>query len=416
MNLTRRDIVFGAAGLGLELATPLAHAAAPAVKVDVWHEPQITRFAIELPSTVKFRTHTLRSKTPVRFLVDLSPMQLTKAFVKSMNAAKATDERILAFRAGQFDETTVRLVFELNGDPPTNIHYYQGETARTQRLLIEIGEANYDPIAAILAQEEQAEKEAVKVRKPVRSDKPKRPKQQEPKKAETLVVVIDAGHGGVDPGAVGRMRTYEKNVVLAVAKHLAQRLNATPGVQAYLTRSTDVFLPLHLRAAIAVKRHAHLFVSVHADAWTTPSARGSSVFTLSSGGASSLQARWLAQTQNRVDAIGGMNFSEIDSAARSTVVDMLAETKLRYGIQLGDAVLAELSKIGPLHKDSVEYAEFAVLKAQGIPSILVETAFISNPIDEKRLNSRNEQKRLAEAIYKGILQAVESDPSLLKMA
>ena len=157
-------------------------------------------------------------------------------------------------------------------------------------------------------------------------------------------------------------------------------------------------------------------MSVHADAWTNPRANGSSVFTLSTHGASSLQARWLAQTQNKSDEIGGMDFREVASQARSTVVDMLAETKLRYGIQLGDAVLEELSRLGPLHKSTVEYAEFAVLKAQGVPSILVETAFISNPKDETRLTNKREQSHFATAIYKGILTAVERDPSLLKQS
>ncbi|MCI5992194.1 MAG: N-acetylmuramoyl-L-alanine amidase, partial [Sutterella sp.] len=222
--------------------------------------------------------------------------------------------------------------------------------------------------------------------------------------------------GGADPGAVGKRKTKEKTVVLAIAKQLAARINATRGMKAYLTRSTDVFLPLHKRAAFAINRKAHLFVSVHADAWTNPRANGSSVFTLSTHGASSLQARWLAQTQNKSDEIGGMDFRDVASQARSTVVDMLAETKLRYGIQLGDAVLEELARLGPLHKSTVEYAEFAVLKAQGVPSILVETAFISNPRDETRLTNKREQAHFATAIYKGILTAVERDPSLLKQS
>ena len=187
-------------------------------------------------------------------------------------------------------------------------------------------------------------------------------------------MVIDAGHGGADPGAVGRKKTYEKHVVLEIAKKLANQINRTRGMRAVLTRTTDVFIPLHKRAQRAVSEKAHLFVSVHADAWTSSSAHGASVFTLSTTGASSLQARWLAQTQ-----IGGVDFSTVPQQARQAAVDMLAESKLIAGLQIGHAVLAEMGKVESLHKDSVESAEFAVLKAQGIPSILIETGFLSNP-------------------------------------
>ena len=272
-----------------------------------------------------------------------------------------------------------------------------------------------DPLAQIVSTSGAASVSKTPV-EPKKETPPKKTVPAKKRQQETLVVVIDPGHGGADPGAVGKRKTKEKTVVLAIAKQLAARINATRGMKAYLTRSTDVFLPLHKRAAFAINHKAHLFVSVHADAWTNPRANGSSVFTLSTHGASSLQARWLAQTQNKSDEIGGMDFRDVASQARSTVVDMLAETKLRYGIQLGDAVLEELARLGPLHKSTVEYAEFAVLKAQGVPSILVETAFISNPKDETRLTNKREQAHFATAIYKGILTAVERDPSLLKQS
>ena len=196
-------------------------------------------------------------------------------------------------------------------------------------------------------------------------------------------------------------------MVLAIAKKLASNVNATKGMRAVLTRNRDIFLPLSKRAAVAVKEHAHIFVSIHADAWINADAQGSSVFTLSTGQASSLQARWLAQSQNRADEIGGIAFKNAGQTAQSTLVDLLADVKLRYGIQLGDFILKELSKLGPLHKSSVEYADFAVLKAQGIPSILIETAFISNPKEEKRLRDSRHQAQFAKAIYDGIRTAVQ---------
>ena len=235
-------------------------------------------------------------------------------------------------------------------------------------------------------------------------------KQNTARKKETICVVIDAGHGGADPGAVGRKKTYEKHVVLEIAKKLANQINRTRGMRAVLTRTTDVFIPLHKRAQRAVTEKAHLFVSVHADAWTSSSAHGASVFTLSTTGASSLQARWLAQTQNKVDEIGGVDFSTVPQQARQAAVDMLAESKLIAGLQIGHAVLAEMGKVESLHKDSVESAEFAVLKAQGIPSILIETGFLSNPSDESRLRSSQHQTRVAQAVCRGVVRAVREYP------
>ena len=199
-------------------------------------------------------------------------------------------------------------------------------------------------------------------------------------------------------------------MVLEIAKKLANQINRTRGMRAVLTRTTDVFIPLHKRAQRAVSEKAHLFVSVHADAWTSSSAHGASVFTLSTTGASSLQARWLAQTQNKVDEIGGVDFSTVPQQARQAAVDMLAESKLIAGLQIGHAVLAEMGKVESLHKDSVESAEFAVLKAQGIPSILIETGFLSNPSDESRLRSSQHQTRVAQAVCRGVVRAVREYP------
>ena len=228
--------------------------------------------------------------------------------------------------------------------------------------------------------------------------------------AETIRVIIDPGHGGADPGAVGRKKTYEKTVVLAIAKKLAAQINRTRGMKAILTRSDDRFLKLHKRAQVAVDQNAHLFISIHADAWTSKTAYGASVFTLSAGGASSLQARWLAQSQNKSDEIGGVDISAVPKQAQYALVDLQAEAKQRTGIEIGDAVLKEVKKIERLHKDSVEYAEFAVLKARGIPSILIETGFLSNPDDERRLRTESHQNKIAQAVCKGIIRAIREKP------
>lgn len=420
MNTSRRLLIFSGVSLGVSAASPLL--AAPEgnpIRFTSKSAGKNLTLTIDIALAVRYRTYYLGFSENRRFVIDFEPMTLSASLQKTVAAFKFDPKFAKALRVGQFKENTVRLVIDLADK--VNATAASPTVGATKRLTVTLNNpaivvassAASDPLEHILKEEPKvapAKKEAVK-------PAPQKPKPVTKKKTqETLVVVVDAGHGGADPGAVGRNKTKEKTVVLAIAKLLASRINATKGMKAYLTRRNDVFLPLHKRAALAITHHAHLFVSVHADAWTTPRANGSSVFTLSTHGASSLQARWLAQTQNKSDEIGGMDFRDVAKEARSTVVDMLAETKLRYGIQLGDAVLEQLSRLGPLHKSTVEYAEFAVLKAQGVPSILVETAFISNPKDEKRLNDKTEQKKFANAIYKGILSAIEKDPSLLKQS
>ncbi len=418
MNTSRRVLLFSGVGLGLAAASPLLAAPAESpIRFSSKKAAKDLTLTIDIASDVRYRTYYLGFSENRRFVIDLEPMVLTESLKSSVANFKVDNDFARALRVGQFKENTVRLVIDLADK--VNADAKSPTVGATKRLTVTLNNPAlvsaalaHDPLEKILNEEPKPTPKK-EVAKPTPQKKKPIAKKKTP---ETLVVVVDAGHGGADPGAVGRNKTKEKTVVLAIAQQLASRINATKGMKAYLTRRNDVFLPLHKRAALAITHHAHLFISVHADAWTTPRANGSSVFTLSTHGASSLQARWLAQTQNKSDEIGGMDFRDVAKEARSTVVDMLAETKLRYGIQLGDAVLEELSRLGPLHKSTVEYAEFAVLKAQGVPSILVETAFISNPKDEKRLTNKTEQKKFANAIYKGILCAVRKDPSLLKLS
>lgn len=415
MTTSRRLFVLGTVGIGLSLTgKPLLAATPSTMTLSAKQYADSLNLTIVTQSKVLYRTYYLGFSENRRFVVDMEPMTLTPEITRAVAAVKLQPSFARSVRVGQFKENTVRLVIDLADGIEAVAS--SPNVGLTQIIRVDLSEKSpADPLAQIVSTSGAASvsrmPEAPKKETPRLKTVPAKKKHQ-----ETLVVVIDPGHGGADPGAVGKRKTKEKTVVLAIAKQLAARINATRGMKAYLTRSTDVFLPLHKRAAFAINHKAHLFVSVHADAWTNPRANGSSVFTLSTHGASSLQARWLAQTQNKSDEIGGMDFRDVASQARSTVVDMLAETKLRYGIQLGDAVLEELARLGPLHKSTVEYAEFAVLKAQGVPSILVETAFISNPKDETRLTNKREQAHFATAIYKGILTAVERDPSLLKQS
>ena len=206
----------------------------------------------------------------------------------------------------------------------------------------------------------------------------------------------------------------EKNVVLQIGRRLAKLINSESNMRAVMTRNSDHFVSLGGRVAIARKVRAHLLVSIHADAWVKASARGSSVFALSQRGASSSAARWLAKSQNESDLIGGVNIATVDKTVASVLVDMTSNWTIGYSLALGAAVLHELKSINRLHKNKVEQAGFAVLKGQGIPSILVETAFISNPQEENLLRNGNHQQKLARAILTGIKKQLAADPTLLR--
>ncbi|PRF73791.1 N-acetylmuramoyl-L-alanine amidase [Burkholderia multivorans] len=229
-----------------------------------------------------------------------------------------------------------------------------------------------------------------------------------------LTVAIDPGHGGEDPGAIGGAGTYEKHIALDIAKKLRAKIDAAPNMRAMMTRDADFFVPLNVRVQKARRVGADLFVSIHADAFTTPSARGSSVFALSDHGASSAAARWLANKENASDLIGGINIKTQDAAVSRALFDMSTTAQIRDSLRYGNYVLKEVGSINKLHKGSVEQAGFAVLKAPDIPSILVETAFISNPDEERRLNDDSYRDQMADAIFRGIKRYFAANPPLAK--
>lgn len=229
-----------------------------------------------------------------------------------------------------------------------------------------------------------------------------------------VTITLDPGHGGEDPGAVGRRGSYEKDVTLAIAKRLKAKIDGEPNMRAVLTRDTDFFVPLHMRVQKARRIRSDLFVSIHADAFTRPDANGSSVFVLSENGASSSAARYLAQKENAADLIGGVNIGVKDPMLARTLLDLSQTATISDSLKLGKAVLNEIGGINRLHKEHVEQAGFAVLKAPDIPSILIETAFISNPEEEKRLNDEAYQDKMAEAIIAGIRKYFAKNPPLAK--
>lgn len=234
------------------------------------------------------------------------------------------------------------------------------------------------------------------------------------KVARMITIALDPGHGGEDPGAIGSSGSREKDIVLAIAKRLKGKLEQHPNIRVMLTRDGDYFVPLGTRVDKARKVQADLFVSIHADAFVQPSARGSSVFVLSEKGASSSAARWLANKENDADNIGGVNVQGQDKQLASVLFDLSTTAQINDSLKLGKAVLSEIGGINRLHKGSVEQAGFAVLKAPDIPSILIETAFISNPEEEARLKDNDYQNKLADAVVKGIRQYFAKNPPLAK--
>ncbi len=229
-----------------------------------------------------------------------------------------------------------------------------------------------------------------------------------------VIVAIDPGHGGEDPGAVGPSGMYEKDVVLSVAFKMRDRINATPGMRALLTRDADYFVPLHERVRKARRVEADLFISIHADAFMNPQARGASVFALSEGGATSAAARWMANKENASDLVGGVNIKAKDAQVMRTLLDMSTTAQIKDSLKLGRVVLGHLGKVGKLHKAHVEQAGFAVLKAPDIPSILVETGFISNPEEESKLKDDGYQSELADALMSGISRYFARNPPLAR--
>lgn len=414
------------------------------VAVRMWPAEEYTRVTIETDVPLKFKHFFVRSAKPLRFVIDIEGLELTERIKKQIAAVNPDDPYIAAMRIGQFKPGILRLVMDLKADVKPEVFLLKPFANYQYRLVFDIypahptdavsrilaglenedeGDAEIDendPLAGILADLAAGKNVASGSGKEITSSKQTPKKTAKPseqpgrKRDKRIVIVIDPGHGGEDPGAIGRRKTMEKNVVLQIGRRLAKLINAESNMRAVMTRNSDHFVSLGGRVAIARKVRAHLLVSIHADAWVKASARGSSVFALSQRGASSSAARWLAKSQNESDLIGGVNIATVDKTVASVLVDMTSNWTIGYSLALGAAVLHELKSINRLHKNKVEQAGFAVLKGQGIPSILVETAFISNPQEENLLRNGNHQQKLARAILTGIKKQLAADPTLLR--
>jgi len=449
--LGARDIAWGAA----------------IVAVRVWPANDYTRVTIESDTALSAR-HFLAS-APDRLVIDVDGLELSPQLRELVGKVRADDPYIAGVRVGQNQPRVVRLVLDLKQPIAPELFALAPVAAYQHRLVFDLHPVHErDPLLDLIRDKEQAEQQATQavqdalgefigrvsgagaaasapvtatggaaLSPPVVAAAPPYaasaaplaaapgpnarapagalPPQIAQAKIDRLVVVaIDPGHGGEDPGATGPSGLREKDVVLAIAMLLRDRLNSNPNMRAMLTRDSDFFVPLHERVKKARRVQADLFVSIHADAFLNPDARGASVFALSQNGATSSAARWMANRENAADLVGGANLRHSDETVLRTLLDMSTTAQIKDSLKLGGEVLGQIGKVGKLHKGSVEQASFAVLKAPDIPSILVESAFISNPGEESKLRDPEYRAQLVEALATGIQRYFARNPPLAR--
>lgn len=377
------------------------------VALRIWPSSTYTRITLESSAAIQYRQFTLAN--PNRLVIDLQGVQLNGVLKDISGQIAAADPYIRTARAGQFDPDTVRLVLDLKTDVKPQAFALAPVAEYQHRLVVDLYPASGqqdDPLLALLQDYNKG-----KMEQPPAQIKPKAKNSDRP-----IVVMLDPGHGGEDPGAIGLQGNREKDVVLKIGHQLKQLIDAESNMRAYMTRSDDVFIPLGVRVAKARKLNADLFVSIHADAAPNRAARGSSVFALSEKGATSAFAKALAQTENNSDLVGGVKIGSKDKYLAHTLLDLTQTATINDSLKLGKTVLGQLGGLNKLHKNAVEQAGFAVLKAPDIPSILVETAFISNPEEEQRLITAEFQQQMANAIFSGVKRYFASGAALAARA
>jgi N-acetylmuramoyl-L-alanine amidase len=417
--------------------------------VRVWPAPDYTRVTIE--SDGRLVSRQIVVPDPPRLAVDIEGIDLNPALRELVAKVKPDDPFISGIRVGQVMPSVVRLVIDLKQSALPQVFNLPPVAAYQHRLVVDLYPLKAvdpleeliaqrmkeseparpapaappapagDPLGELMARQTQRPSSAPALPPAPAGRPPEVAARTAPRPQRTdrlIIIALDPGHGGEDPGAIGPGGTREKDVVLQIARRLQQRIDATVingnPMRAYMTRDADFFVPLHQRVQKARRVQADEQVGLHADAFFTPAARGASVFALSQGGASSSAARWMANKENRADLIGGVNVKTQDVHLARAILDMSTTAQINDSLKLGGAVLGEIGHIGPLHKGSVEQAGFAVLKAPDIPSVLVETAFISNPEEETRLRSDQYQEQLADAIMRGIDRYFQKNPPLAR--
>jgi len=422
---------------------PHAQAAIAISSTRVWPAQEYTRLTLESKQPIQYNMFTV--KDPERLVIDLEDVDITGPLNELSGKIGSNDPYIKSVRVGRFKPGVTRLVLDLKAEVKPQLFNLKPVAEYGHRLVLDIYPAvPIDPLMALVLRPEKklpelptaheekpaapalpeaqelpkiAETPTTEAALPIvpnasaKTDKP--PAKGVPEiSARTLIIAIDAGHGGEDPGARGRRGTFEKNVTLAIARKLKELVDDTPGMRGVLIRDGDYFIPLGGRVAKARQVRAELFISIHADAFVKSDVRGSSVFALSEHGATSAAARWLAKKENEADLIGGVNLAVKDPYLARTLLDLSQTATNSDSLKLAKHVLGELGSMNTLHRGIVEQAGFAVLKSPDIPSVLVETAFISNPTEEQRLNDEDYQEKLARAILGGVKRYFAQNPAL----
>ena len=470
LGAQRRRALLQGGSLALLLGGPHLARGASIVAVRLWPAADYTRVTIESDTALNASHRMVGS--PPRLAVDIQGLDLNPALRELVGKVRSDDPNIAGIRVGQNAPSVVRLVVDLKQESKPQVFTLSPVAAYRHRLVFDLYPAHpMDPLEALIAERmkdlgtpaasapprpdtpdtlgDLIARQIERANAATRRDKPtavarapaprppvpttalpipqsnaEAPAPEPPRAVganttdRLIIIALDPGHGGEDPGAVGPGGTYEKDVVLQVALKLRDRINNTTvagnPMRAFLTRDADFFVPLNVRVEKARRVGADLFVSIHADAFMRPEARGASVYALSERGASSTAARWLAQKENDADKIGGVNVGAKDSLVQRALLDMSTTAQIRDSLRLGDAMLDEIGGVGRLHKANVERANFAVLRAPDVPSVLVETAFISNPEEERKLRSEAYQNDLANALINGIQKYFAANPPLAR--
>ncbi|MDO5667537.1 MAG: N-acetylmuramoyl-L-alanine amidase [Alcaligenaceae bacterium] len=426
----RHALGFAGSILTLSVVPKWAHAAAAQVlAVRTWPADEYTRVTLELSAPLNAEHFMLDN--PSRLVVDLQGISLNQALNSLVSQIKPNDPYIRSIRVAQNRADVVRLVMDLKQSIAPQVFTLKPIGDYQYRLVLDLyPKVAHDPLMALLDSPgddplagiiDQLGGSRPTTSAPTVQGQiaPTPPPAVSPstrnRGSRPVLIAIDPGHGGEDPGAIGPRGTREKDIVLAIGKQLRDLINAQPNMRAYMTRDADFFVPLQVRVQKARRVKADIFVSIHADAFTNPSARGTTVFTLSNKGASSAAAKWLANRENQADMIGGVDFGVHDRSTASVLLDMSTSQQIQDSLKIGHRVLSSLGKVNGVHSRRVEQAGFAVLRSPDTPSILVETAFISNPQEEQFLRSTNNQRALARGILSGLQEYLATNPPLARL-